>query len=172
MKIKLFLSRFSGPCSLAGVVAVVLVAHLAGGSVFAKRFVEIDSAGEALLNARFELDKKFYKSGYFSDAVKNGYNIFSDTPRYVPRFVGNDLSCIDCHSVEEIGYAFVVMDRYNEKHGRRMSFEEQVMRCYVERLDGYVPPFFDPALQDVKIFARFMSIGLALQEGRLISADK
>ncbi len=147
----------------------VFLAHATSKHTFMKRPPTITKEGIMLLQDQFHLNQKFGQGGYFSNAVIHGYNIFSNSPKYAKRFVGNKASCKDCHMPKSMGYAFVRMDRYNKDLLKRLSFEEQVLRCYVKHLEGHVPPFFDPALQDIKIFARFMSIGLKLQEGSLPS---
>jgi len=156
---------------LALFVSVVLLFHKYSDHVFYNQMVDVDDAGVALLQDKFDLDGKFRKGGYFTQAVYDGYNKFTDTPKHSPRFTGNDKSCSDCHAPEDMAYAFIQMDRFDIRYSKRVSFEEQVMRCYVKQLDGHVPPFYDPALQNLKIFARFLSIGYGLQEGSLRETD-
>ena len=155
-----------------GFTAIVLLTHVLHDDVFMRQPVVIDAAGKHLLQDQFQLDQKFGAGGYFSQAVQHGYNLFTDTPKHASRFVGNDKTCQQCHSPKDMAYAFVSMDRYNPKIGKRLSFETQIRRCYVKQLAGHMPPFFDPSLQDLKIFARFMSIGYGLQEGSLEDSDE
>ncbi len=112
------------------------------------------------------------EDGYYIRAVKNGYDIFRNTPRYAGRFTTKSASdkvnsCSDCHTLKQLSYAWVTSDRYVEKYNRRLMFEEKVMRCYVaeDRMNGYAPSFFDPAIQNIKILSRFMAQGLGLSEG-------
>jgi cytochrome c len=148
-------------------VIAIITAHLLSEDVFMDKMTSVDEEGVALLQTRFKLDKKYRKGGYFTQAVYDGYNKFTNTPVYASRFAGNEKSCSDCHTYEDMAYAFIQLDRYDSKRQKRVSFEEQVLRCYVKELDGHPPTFFEPALQNIKIFARFMATGLALQEGSL-----
>ena len=150
-----------------GFIGMVLVTHALHDSVFMRKPVVIDAAGKHLLQDQFQLDQKFGIGGYFSQSVQHGYNLFTNTPKHASRFVGNQKSCGQCHTPKQMAYAFVSMDRFNINRGKRLSFETQIRRCYVKQLEGHMPPFFDPSLQDLKIFARFMSIGYGLQEGSL-----
>src|SRR5258706_13550389 len=48
----------------------------------------------------------------------------------------------------------IYSDRFDAGLGRRMSFEERVMRCYAGHMDGFVPTLYDPAVRDIRILAR------------------
>ena len=47
----------------------------------------------------------------------------------------------------------------------RLSFEENVMRCYAGHMDGFVPTLYDPAIRDLRILARGVAHHLQLGEG-------
>lgn len=115
------------------------------------------------------------KSGddsHFSRAAQNGYNLFFYTHKYAARFTGKHAdnannACASCHSVEDLAYSFVSADRFDPKLGKRVSFEERVMRCYVGPMEGFVPTIYDPAVQDIRILARAVARHLRLSEGAL-----
>lgn len=112
----------------------------------------------------------FGADGYFTRAVQNGYNILHNTPEHAARFTRRTRadqpnSCADCHSPEALAFAFVASDRFDPALQQRVSFEERVMRCYVKHLDGFVPTIYDPAVRDVRIFARLVAHRLQLGEG-------
>jgi hypothetical protein len=56
-------------------------------------------------------------------------------------------------------------DRFDVTLGKRMSFEERVMRCYAGPMDGFVPTLYDPAIRDIRILARAIAHHLQLSEG-------
>jgi hypothetical protein len=56
-------------------------------------------------------------------------------------------------------------DRFDATLGKRMSFEERVMRCYAGPMDGFVPTLYDPAVRDIRILARAIAHHLQLSEG-------
>jgi cytochrome c len=110
--------------------------------------------------------------GYYVRAVKNGYALVHKTYEAGWRFTrktanSNISACIDCHSDEQIAYAFVNADRYDSKLGKRVSFEERVTRCYTKHLDGFVPTIYDPAIRDIRIYARMIAHHLQFGEGQL-----
>lgn len=114
----------------------------------------------------------FGADGQFVRAVQNGYNLVTYTYKYAPRFTRKKAtdavnSCSDCHTMEDLAYGFVNSDRYNAKLGRRISFEEQVQRCYAGPMEGYVPTIYDPAVRDIRILARAVAHHLQLSEGAL-----
>ena len=114
----------------------------------------------------------FGADGYFVRAVNNGFNLFNDTPgsgwRFTRRLQGDPIRrCADCHSPEDIAYSFVNADRFDAVLNKRVSFEERVMRCYAheDRMNGFVPTLYDPAIRDLRIFARLVAHHLGLGEG-------
>ncbi len=116
--------------------------------------------------------KEFGSDGYFVRAIQNGFNIFYFTSQFAPRFTstsssGDQKSCSSCHSAKDIGFSFVQSDRFNQQLQKRLSFEESMMRCYVktDRINGFAPTIFDPAIRDLRIFSRLIGYKYQLSEG-------
>jgi len=133
-------------------------------------------------NAEQALDKKWFEfsakhgverfgtDGYFVRAIRNGHALVNKTYAYAWRFTrkteASEInSCSACHTPEDLAYAFVNSDRFIPKYNKRVSFEESVMRCYVKNLDGFIPTIYDPAIRDIRIFARMVAHDLKLVEG-------
>lgn len=155
--------------TLVLVLGVVWVHEGAGLPVFHSQGVR--EPGWEAFRQRFGVDE-FGEDGYFVRAVMHGYNLFFHTERYGWRFTRRRAadpihSCAGCHRPEEMAYGFVDADRFDPALGRRVSFEERVMRCYAarDRLDGFVPTRYDPAIRDLRIFARLIAHHLGLSEG-------
>lgn len=150
------------------IVAFVLWAHF--GSGIATFHSQVKSApGWDRFRESYGLDG-FGEDSYFVRAAQNGYNIFYFTHRYAWRFTRTTArdavnSCAACHTPEDMAYAFVNSDRFDSRLGRRLSFEESVMRCYAEHMDGFVPTLYDPAIRDLRILARSVAHHLQLGEG-------
>ena len=155
---------------VVAIVAFVLWAHLGSGlPVF--RSEVAPEPGWDKFRADYDIDY-FGKDGQFVRAVQNGHNLVFHTHKYAPRFTRKTAadavnSCSDCHSVEDLAYGFVSSDRFNATLGKRISFEEQVQRCYVGPLEGYVPTIYDPAVRDIRLLARAVAHHLQLTEGAL-----
>lgn len=150
--------------------AFVIWAHWASGLPVFRSEVSPEPGWPAF-RAGYDIDY-FGKDGQFVRAVQNGYNLVSYTYKYAPRFTRKTAgdavnSCSDCHTMEDLAYSFVNSDRFNASVGRRISFEEQVQRCYAGRMNGYVPTIYDPAVRDIRILARAVAHHLQLSEGAL-----
>jgi hypothetical protein len=150
------------------VVGFVLWAHF--GSGIARFQSQAKSThGWQQFRDSYGLDT-FGEDSYFVRAAQNGYNLFYFTHRYGWRFTRKTArdpvnSCAACHTPEDMAYAFVNSDRFDPRLGRRLSFEESVMRCYAEHMDGFVPTLYDPAIRDLRILARGVAHHLQLGEG-------
>jgi hypothetical protein len=162
--------------------AVLLRAALAGALVVGFALWAHRGSGEPVFSPRvsaepgWEAFRETYRvdaygaDGYFVRAVQNGYNLVHHTYKYAWRFTRKGAldrpnACIDCHGAEALARAFATSDRFDARLGRRVSFEERVMRCYADRLDGFVPTIYDPAVRDIRIFARMVAHHLQLGEG-------
>lgn len=154
--------------------AFVLWAHMASGFRVFRSEVTSEPGWQAF-RAEHQIGH-FGADGQFVRAVQNGYNLFSYTHKYAARFTrkraGDAVnSCAGCHTPKDLAFGFVNSDRFNAKLGRRISFEEQVQRCYAGPMDGYVPTVYDPAVRDIRLLARAIAHHLQLTEGALKSTN-
>ena len=155
--------------AMVGLIAgFVLWAHfLSGIRVF--RAEVPDEPGWEKFRVEYGIEH-FGKDGQFVRAVQNGYNLIYHSQEYASRFTrkpgaGGVNACAGCHTAEDLAYAFVNSDRFDPKLGRRMSFEDQVRRCYAGSMHGFVPTIYDPAVRDIRLFARAVAHHLQLSEG-------
>jgi hypothetical protein len=156
------------PAAAVAIAAFVLWAHFGSGVQTFRSHVS-SAPGWQKFRASYGLDD-FGADGYFTRAAQNGYNLFYFTYEYGGRFTRKTArdavnSCAGCHTVEDLAYGFVNSDRFDAKLGRRMSFEERVMRCYAGPMDGFIPTLYDPAVRDIRILARAVAHHLQLGEG-------
>ncbi|HJV28021.1 MAG TPA: hypothetical protein VJ673_20235 [Aromatoleum sp.] len=157
-----------GTLGAAAVIGFAVWAHLGSGQPVFSPHGKPEAGWEAF-HAAYDVDT-FGRDGYFVRAIQSGYNLIHHTYRYAWRFTRKGAldrpnACIDCHSETDLAYAFASGDRYDAALGRRISFEEHVMRCYATHLDGFVPTIYDPAVRDIRIFARMVAHHLQLGEG-------
>jgi hypothetical protein len=157
------------PLAAIGViVCFVLWAHF-GSGVQTFRSQVSSAPGWQQFRASYGLDG-FGTDSYFTRAAQNGYNLFYFTHEHADRFTRKTArdkvnTCARCHTVEDLAYSFVNADRFDTRLGRRMSFEDRVMRCYAGPMDGFVPTLYDPAVRDIRILARAVANHLQLSEG-------
>jgi hypothetical protein len=155
------------------IVGFVLWAHL-GSGVQAFRSQVASEPGWDKFSAEYDI-QYFGDDGQFVRAVQSGYNLIFYTYKYAPRFTRRKASdrinaCGSCHTAEDIAYAFVNSDRFDPKLGVRVSFEDRVMRCYAGAMDGFVPTIYDPAVRDIRLFARAVAHHLQLSDGAIRKA--
>ena len=156
---------------IVGVIAgFVLWAHL-GSGVQAFRSQVSSEPGWDKFRADYQVSY-FGDDGQFVRAVQSGYNLVFYTYKYAPRFTRRTASdrvnaCGACHTAEDLAYAFVNSDRFDPKLGMRVSFEDRVMRCYAGAMNGFVPTIYDPAVRDIRLFARAVAHHLQLSEGAI-----
>ena len=159
--------------AIALLIAFVLWAHWGSGAHVFRSEIAAEPGWEQF-RAQYDIDY-FGKDGQFVRAVQNGYNLVTHTYEYAPRFTRKTAadkinSCSGCHKMEDLAYGFVNSDRYNAQLGRRISFEEQVQRCYAGPMDGFVPTLYDTAVRDIRLLARAVAHHLQLTEGALRKA--
>jgi mono/diheme cytochrome c family protein len=157
--------------AMIGLIAgFVLWAHL-GSGVQAFRSGVSSEAGWERFRADYGVNY-FGEDGQFVRAVQNGYNLVFYTYKYAPRFTRKTAgdranSCSACHTAEDLAYGFVNSDRFDPKLGKRVSFEDRVRQCYAGPMDGFAPTIYDPAVRDIRLFARAVAHHLQLSEGAL-----
>jgi len=154
----------------AGLAAFVLWIHFGSGLPVVRPQISPAPGWQQFL-AKYRIDA-FGTDGYFTRAAQHGYGLFHFTYEYGNRFTRKTAddavnSCSSCHTVEDLAYGFVSSDRFDIKLGKRVSFEERVMRCYVGPMNGFVPTLYDPAVRDLRVLARAVAHHLQLTEGAL-----
>ena len=163
------MKKLSLPVKFLLLAVFVLLSHTFGGD-------ELPGSPDPALDAKWSAFSEKYgvdrfgKDGYFGRAIRNGHALVNKTYDYAWRFTrktadSDNNSCSSCHSPEDLAYAFVNSDRFDVRYGKRLSFEESVMRCYAKQLDGFVPTIYDPAIRDIRIFSRMVAHDLKLVEG-------
>ena len=146
----------------------VLWSHLGSGIRVFRSEVSSEPGWEKF-RAEYRINH-FGEDGQFVRAVQNGYNLVFYTHKYASRFTRKTAgdrvnSCAACHTAVDLAYGFVNSDRFDPKLGRRISFEDRVRWCYAGSMDGFVPTIYDPAVRDIRLFARAVAHHLQLNEG-------
>ncbi|MGB5079495.1 MAG: hypothetical protein WBO23_01995 [Burkholderiales bacterium] len=150
------------------IAGFVLWAHLGSHLPVFRPHVSLEPAWEQF-QAAYRVND-FGEDGHFVRAARNGYNVFSFTHKYAWRFTRKTVTdrinaCASCHTPEDMAYGFVNSDRFDSGLGRRVSFEERIMRCFAGPMDWFVPTLYDPTVRDLRIFARAVAHHLQLSEG-------
>lgn len=102
----------------------------------------------------------------FGDVVRLGENIFRHPQQYAPQFVGNTLSCTNCHldagrltSAAPLWAAYVNYPAYRSKNKHVNSFAERLQGCFRFSMNGKAPPYGDKVLVALETYAFFLAKG-------------
>lgn len=95
-----------------------------------------------------------------------GREIFVDTGRAAPQFVGNDLKCVNCHldagrlpNSAPMWAAYVMFPQYRAKNGHVNTFAERLQGCFRFSMNGKAPPFGDKVLVALESYAAWLATG-------------
>ncbi len=87
------------------------------------------------------------------EQIRLGYNLVVNTQTYAKAFVGNGLSCSNCHleAGRKIGagtYVGVSLSypRYRARAGRQISLQERINECFERSMNGHALPEDSPEM--------------------------
>ncbi|MBV8458457.1 MAG: c-type cytochrome [Acetobacteraceae bacterium] len=110
-------------------------------------------------------------TGPFGDVVRQGEQIFRDPATYAPKYVGNQLSCSNCHFdagrqpwVAPMWAAYVAFPEYRAKNGHVNTFAERLQGCFRFSMNGKAPPLGDQVLVALETYSYFLAKGLPTGE--------
>lgn len=109
--------------------------------------------------------------GPFGDTVRMGRDIMLDTPKHAARFVGNQLSCANCHldagrmaGSAPLWAAYVNFPAYRAKNGKINSYQERLQGCFRFSMNGSAPPLGDPVLVALEAYSFWLATGLPVNK--------
>ena len=102
----------------------------------------------------------------FGDVIRRGREIFIDTPRAAPAFVGNSLRCVSCHldagrlaDSSPMWAAFVSYPAYRSKNKSVNTFQQRLQGCFEYSMNGRAPPLGAPELVALESYAYWLASG-------------
>jgi len=105
----------------------------------------------------------------FGKVAELGRRIFEDPAKYAGQYVGNDLTCSNCHldAGRRVGSAplwaaYVSYPAYRAKNHHVNTFEERLQGCFRYSMNGRSPPLGDPVLVALESYAYWMAQGAPL----------
>lgn len=103
--------------------------------------------------------------------VQLGYQIIRNTREYAGEFVGNELSCANCHlnaGQRDRGFPYVgiagTFPQYRARDGRLISLQDRIADCFERSMNGTAPPFDSPEMMAVSAYIAWLSNGLPVGE--------
>lgn len=108
-------------------------------------------------------------AGEFGDVIRRGREIFVDTPRAAPAYVGNSLRCVSCHldagrlaDSSPMWAAFVSYPAYRSKTKSVTTFQQRLQGCFEYSMNGRAPPLGAPELVALESYAYWLASGAPL----------
>ncbi|WP_329741762.1 c-type cytochrome [Dyella sp. A6] len=102
----------------------------------------------------------------FGKEVALGHRIFTETGTYASAYVGNRLSCENCHidagrlaNAAPMWAAYPAFPAYRSKNGHVNTFGERMQGCFRFSMNGKAPPLGSPVLVALESYAYWMSQG-------------
>lgn len=104
--------------------------------------------------------------GPFGDVVRRGRDIFTDTGKHAAAYVGNGLSCSNCHldagrlaNSAPLWGAYVRYPAYRGKTKQVNNYTERLQGCFIYSMDGKAPPAGSPELAALEAYSFWMAKG-------------
>ena len=105
-------------------------------------------------------------AGPLGDEIRLGRAIFTDTPAYAHDYVGNGLSCSNCHldagrlaNSAPLWGAWGMYPQYRKKNGHVNSFGERLQGCFRYSMNGKAPPLDGDVIVALESYAWWLSKG-------------
>ena len=102
----------------------------------------------------------------FGDVIRRGREIFVDTGRAAPAYVGNSLRCVNCHldagrlaDSSPLWAAFVSYPAYRSKTKSVSTFQQRLQGCFEYSMNGKAPPPGAPELVALESYAYWLATG-------------
>ncbi len=99
--------------------------------------------------------------------VREGREIFIDTPQRAPKFAGNGLNCASCHLSEgrkadaaPMWGAWTMYPTYRGKNDDMNTFQMRVQDCFKYSLDGLMPPLQSREMDAIVAYAQWLARGV------------
>jgi thiosulfate dehydrogenase len=99
-----------------------------------------------------------------SPLVRQGRQIFDETPRYAPSYTGAKVSCGDCHvNSGTEPYAAPMVDlagqfpMYSKRAGRMISLQERIQECFLRSENGRPLPSGAPEMEALVAYINWLS---------------
>ncbi|HEC12202.1 MAG TPA: c-type cytochrome [Acidiferrobacteraceae bacterium] len=103
----------------------------------------------------------------YGDEVRLGKKIFTQTYKYARRYVGNEMSCANCHldagrkpNAAPMWAAYGMYPAYRRKNDRTNTLQERIQQCFRFSLNGISPALDAPELRALTSYMHFISKGV------------
>ncbi len=110
-------------------------------------------------------------SNDFGDMVRLGKNIFTNTSEHAAQYVGNGLSCVNCHvnngrqaNSAPLWAAIGMYPTYRKKNDRVNTIQNRIQGCFKYSMNGTAPDANSEVLIALITYAHWMGKGVPIGE--------
>jgi thiosulfate dehydrogenase len=153
------MTRITRQCTIRGVISAFLL-------VAAQAQAQTQAFGALKLHYFQPPPVTAMPGGTIGALVRQGYDIFKDTPKYAPRYAGNGLSCGSCHldngrkpNAIPMWGAAGLYPKYEPRVHQVITLSQRVQQCFVSSLHGYVPPRDSETLLALESYISWLATG-------------
>jgi len=112
------------------------------------------------------------------DNIRMGENIFYRTPHYAKQWVGNALSCTDCHvqggtqlgMLSLLGVA-KLYPAYDPRRETTIDLRDRIRSCFLRSENGKAPPNGDPSLEALHAYLTAISQGFSKEQAQVLDRE-
>jgi len=119
-------------------------------------------------------DPSTIPKGDFGKMVQLGRNIMFDTKKYAPQYVGNSLSCVNCHTdggamagSAPLWGAWVSYPAYRGKNKKVNTYEDRIQGCFQYSMNGKAPPLGSDVLVALSAYSYWLAKGLPTGDSKI-----
>jgi thiosulfate dehydrogenase len=112
-----------------------------------------------------------FPAGQYGQLVRQGWQIFTNTPKYARQFTGNELSCSSCHlnagtqaNAAPLWGAAPMYPRYQDKFKRVVTLQERMQQCFEFSERGWQPPLDSKEILALSAYAHWTAKGRSIGE--------
>ena len=132
------------------------------------------SAPSASSNAKLETVSTAFKppaestmpDGDYGKVIRLGEQVFMETGQYASRYVGNNLSCANCHldagrkaDSAPLWASFIHYPAFRSKTGQVDTLASRIQGCFQYSMNGKAPPADDPIITALQTYAFCLAKG-------------
>lgn len=104
--------------------------------------------------------------GEYGKVIRLGQNVFIDTKKYAGKFVGNDLTCANCHldagrkaGSAPLWAAFIHYPAFRSKTGKVDTLASRIQGCFKFSMNGTAPQQDDEIMTALQTYSFWLATG-------------
>lgn len=110
-------------------------------------------------------------AGPLGEVIRQGRAIFVDTPSHAKAYVGNGLSCSNCHldagrkaDSAPLWGAWGMYPQYRKKNGHVNTYGERIQGCFIYSMNGKAPALDSAEIVSLEAYSSWMAKGAPVGE--------